>query len=77
MNEVINYIFGSLRTSEVVMHNIAKELRQQRRFNRNIAVIAGMAVYFAVNAEMERRRQAEKIKNLEREIKELKRSEGE
>lgn len=77
MNEMTNYIFGKLKTSEMVMQNVLREMRQQKRSSRNVAIMAGVAVYFAVAAGAEQRKQAERIRNLEKEIEELKRPEGE
>lgn len=77
MNEMMNYIFRKLKTSEMVMQNVLREMRQQKRSSRNAAIMAGVAVYFAVAAGAEQRKQAERIRNLEKEIEELKRPEGE
>ena len=36
MDEMIRYIFGSLRCSETAMRVFAKTLRKQRSFNRSM-----------------------------------------
>lgn len=77
MNETINYMFGKLRSTEVVIQKVAKELKQQKSFNRNIALITGILAYYTIVSGIEQRKQAGKIKKLEREIKELTGSEGE
>lgn len=77
MNETMNYIFRKLRTSEIAMNKVAKELRKQKSSNRNAVIVAGVAVYFAISAEIEQRKQDEKIKDLEKKIEELKHPEGE
>lgn len=40
MDEMIRYIFGSLRCSETAMHVFAKTLRKQRSFNRSTVMVA-------------------------------------
>lgn len=77
MNETMNYIFGKLRSSEIITKKIANEIRRQKNFNRNIKFVAVVAVYYAISAGIEQHKQAEKIENLEREIEKLKSSEGE
>lgn len=77
MCEVLDYIFGSLKSSETALKSIQKTLRYQRGFNRNVTMLAwAMTVYVVMN-ELDRREQNKKIKELSNEIKELKRSEGE
>lgn len=71
MSETMDYIFRRLKMSEVVWQNVARELRRQRCLGRNAAVIAGAAVYLAVTARVEQRKQADRIKKLEMEIEEL------
>ena len=62
MDEMIRYIFGSLRCSETAMRVFAKTLRKQRSFNR-ITVL-------------EIRSMRDEIGNLKNEIKELRKTEG-
>lgn len=40
MDEMIRYIFGSLRCSETAMRVFAKTLRKQRSFNRGTVMVA-------------------------------------
>lgn len=40
MDEMIRYIFGSLRCSETAMRVFAKTLRKQRSFNRSTVMAA-------------------------------------
>lgn len=40
MDEMIRYIFGSLRCSETAMRVFAKTLRKQRSFNRSTVMVA-------------------------------------
>lgn len=80
MNETMNYIFGKLRESEAVTQCVVRELRRQKRSDKNVMIMAGVAVYFALAAVIEQRKQAEKMEALEKKVKEfeeLKRPEGE
>lgn len=77
MYEVFDYIFGTLKSSEITMRNIQKTLRYQRSFNHNVAVMACAMTVYVITNEFSRQEQNRKIKKLENEIEELKRSEGE
>ena len=64
MNEMMSYIFGSLRKSDEAFTAIAKTLRSQMKFNKNVALFAvATAVCVCVN---ERR-----CTKLEKQVKEL------
>lgn len=77
MGEMMNYIFGSMKSSEIAIKNISRSLANQKAFNRSLKLFAvGVTVNLVISA-IERREQAEKIKKMEKEIEELKRSEGE
>jgi len=77
MYEVFDYIFGTLKSTEMTMRNVQKTLRYQRNFNHNITVLACATTVCIVMNELSRQEQNKKIKKLECEIEELKRSEGE
>ena len=62
MDEMIRYIFGSLRCSETAMRVFAKTLRKQRSFNRSTIMVATVM--------------RDEIGNLKNEIKELRKTEG-
>lgn len=77
MYEMIGYIFGNLRLSEMAIKGIHRTLKHQSRINRNVGIWACTMTAYAVMTELDRRAQNKKIKELSNEIKELKRSEGE
>lgn len=77
MGEMMNYIFGSMKSSEIAIKNISRSLANQRVFNKSLKIFAvGVTVNLVISA-IDRREQAEKIRKMEKEIEELKRSEGE
>lgn len=71
MNEMLNYIFGSMRASEKTIKTINKTLKHQRRFNSGmIFAVAGTAACIsAVKSRVEKLN--DKIKKLEKRIDEL------
>lgn len=77
MGEMMSYIFRSLQTSERRLDAISKAVCGQRRFNKSIVFFAVAVTANLVVGEVERGKQAARIKKLENEIEELKRSEGE
>ena len=76
MDEMIRYIFSSLRCSETTIHAFAKTLRKQRSFNRNTVVVATIMTANMVIQDLEIRSMRDEIKNLKNEIKELRKTEG-
>lgn len=75
MDEMIRYIFGSLRCSETAMRVFAKTLRKQRSFNRSTVMVATvMTVHMLIQEEI--RSMRDEIGNLKNEIKELRKTEG-
>lgn len=77
MDEMMNYIFGSLRSSEVAIKHIQRILEGQQRLNRNVVLCIWATTTYVVLTELNRREQNRKIEKLSNEIEELKRSEGE
>lgn len=76
MDEMIRYIFGSLRCSETAMRVFAKTLRKQwRSFNRSTVVATVMTVHMLIQ-DLEIRSMRDEIGNLKNEIKELRKTEG-
>ena len=76
MDEMIRYIFSSLRCSETTIRAFAKTLRKQRSFNRNTVVVAAIMTTNMVIQDLEIRNMRDEIKNLKNEIKELRKTEG-
>lgn len=76
MDEMIGYIFGSLRCSETTMRAFAKTLRKQKSFNRSTVMVATVMTMHMLLQDMEIRSMRNEIGNLKNEIKELKKTEG-
>lgn len=76
MPDMIRYIFSSLNDTETTLRVISKSLRKQASFNRS-AVFLGMtmALHLIVQ-EMEIRSINRDLEGLKKEIKELKKTEG-
>ncbi|MBS6180530.1 MAG: hypothetical protein KH921_07055 [Erysipelotrichaceae bacterium] len=77
MGEMMNYIFGSLRSSEAAIKHIQRSLKRQQRFNRNIILCTWAMTTYVILTELDRREQNRKIEKLSNEIEELNSSEGE
>lgn len=76
MDEMIRYIFGSLRCSETAMRVFAKTLRKQRSFNRSTVMVATVMTVHMLIQDLEIRSMRDEIGNLKNEIKELRKTEG-
>lgn len=76
MDEMIRYIFGSLRNSDSALRVISKTLKKQNSFNRNITFLSILTVLHVVMHEMEIRNMQRELVDLQKEIKELKNTEG-
>lgn len=76
MDEMIRYIFGSLRCSETAMSVFAKTLRKQRSFNRSIVIVATVMTVHMLIQDLEIRSMRDEIGNLKNKIKELRKTEG-
>lgn len=76
MDEMIRYIFGSLRCSETAMRVFAKTLRKQRSFNRSTVMVATVMTVHMLIQDLEIRNMRCQIEALKTEIKELKQTEG-
>ena len=70
MNEMIRYIFGSLRCSETAMRVFA------RSFNRSTVMVATVMTVHMLIQDLEIRSMRDEIGNLKNEIKELRKTEG-
>jgi hypothetical protein len=77
MSEMLSYIFGSLHYSENAIRRINKTLVAQRKFNNTVTLFVIVTGANLVASHIESKRREEQIKKLEREIEELKQSEGE
>ena len=73
MNEMLNYVFNSMKTSERALAKLEKTLRKQARSNRRLKLIAITGVAYAIWAESVRREKQVQIERLSDEVEELKR----
>lgn len=64
MDEMIRYIFGSLRCSETAMRVFAKTLRKQRSFNRSTVMVATVMTVHMLIQDLEIRSMRDEIGNL-------------
>lgn len=76
MDEMIRYIFGSLRCSENAVRIFTKAFKQQKSFNRSTVIIAAATTIHLIAQDMDIRRMNDEIENLRTEIKELRNTEG-
>lgn len=76
MDEMIRYIFGTLRNSETALQSVAKNLRKQGFFNRSVAFFGMTMALHLIVQEMEIRSINRDLESLKKEIKELKNTEG-
>ncbi len=76
MDEMIRYIFGSLRDSETTLHVISKSLKKQNSFNRSVTLFSMSVCVYLIVQELEIRNMHRELKALQKEIKELKNTEG-
>lgn len=76
MDEMIRYIFGTLRSSETALQSVAKSIRKQGSFNRSVTLFGTMMVLHLVIQQTEIRYMHRELESLQKEIKELKNTEG-
>ena len=77
MDEMIGYIFGSLRNSEDAIKLINKALKGQAKLNRQLIGVAVCTTLYMYFNEHESRKSNRKIEALSKEIEELKKMKGE
>lgn len=73
MDEMLNYIFNSMKTSERTLAKLEKTVCKQARSNRRLKLIAVTGIAYTIWAETIRREQEEEIKRLSSKVEELKR----
>ena len=77
MREVMNYIFGSLSSSETAIRSIQKSMNKQARYNRKLSTLVLIVTVNLVLLELDRVEQKKRIEKLESTIEEMKRDKGE
>lgn len=76
MPDMIRYIFSSLNDTETTLRVISKSLRKQASFNRSVAFLGMTMALHLIVQEMEIRSINRDLEALQKEIKELKKTEG-
>lgn len=76
MPDMIRYIFSSLNDTETTLRVISKSLRKQASFNRSVAFLGMTMTLHLILQEMEIRNINRDLESLKKEIKELKKTEG-
>lgn len=76
MNEMMNYIFSNLYSTDVSIRNIAKILKNQTKINNQIGTFAFcVSLYILVDSAVIKKQQ-KKIDALVKEVEGLKRAKG-
>lgn len=76
MSDMIRYIFSSLNDTETTLRVISKSLRKQASFNRSVTFLGMTMALHLIVQEMEIRSINKDLEALQKEIKELKKTEG-
>lgn len=76
MDEMIRYIFTSLRNSDATTYAVAKALKKQYAVNRTVACFAMSAALCMAIQDMEIRALRERVYEMKKDIKELKKTKG-
>lgn len=77
MGETMNYIFKNLQNTEKVLDKVCRGMRNQTKINKNMTFFAIAVTANLISREVEREKLEARIRKLEKEIEELKCSEGE
>ena len=77
MTGMLNYIFDSMKNTDVALKKINKTLKLQRSFNRNVAVLAIATTAYIVVTENKINNLTKKIKQLEKVEKNTDNAKGE
>lgn len=72
MNDMIGYIFGSMRASEVNIHAIKETLKRQHKFNRKMVLLSATVTLSLYLYSRSIDAQRKKIQELEKEVAGLK-----
>ena len=76
MDEMIRYIFRTLRNSETALQSVAKNLRKQGSFNRSVTFLGTIMTLHLIIQQTEIHYMHRELEYLQKEIKELKNTEG-
>ena len=73
----MNYIFGSLSSSETAIRSIRKSMNKQARYNRKLSTLVLIVTVNLVLLELDRVEQKKRNEKLESTIEEMKCDKGE
>ena len=73
----MNYIFGSLSSSETAIRSIRKSMNKQASYNRKLSTLVLIVTVNLVLLELDRVEQKKRIEKLESTIEEMTRDKGE
>lgn len=71
MDEMLTYVFKSLQLNDAALTAIAKTLKTQMKFNRNVALFAIATAVYAYANESRCHKLEKKIKELRKDLDEL------
>lgn len=77
MNEVMNYIFGSMKNTEVALRSVGKTLNEQAKINKSIVIFSVVTAAAIHQLQKKVARLDDEVKRLSNEIEEMKQTEGE
>ena len=76
MDEMVSYIFRSMRSSELTLRGVKRVLKNQARRNRNFKRFAWLTVGYLVISEINRSLMEKKIKDYSAEIERMEQMEA-
>ena len=68
---MLEYIFNSMKNTEKNFEIICRNLKRQKSFNKSVVFFSFSVAAYAFTNEIEKRSQAMRIKNLEKEIENI------
>lgn len=66
MNGMFNYIFDSMKNADIAIKNIGKTLKRQKKFNRNVVVLAIATTVYIAATESRIKDLTKKIEKIEK-----------
>lgn len=76
MDDIMKYIFDSLRKTDTRLYTMNRMLNRQHGFNRKVMTFMIFSTAHMITAGIDRRDQAMRIRKLEKEIEEMKHPKG-
>lgn len=77
ISEMVNYIFGRLKTTENCIGIISKALKSQKKFNSAVTLFAVVTTANIIVVDLKRKEFEKKVSRLEKELEDLKAEKGE